>query len=204
MPILEKQSGSAFYKKGPLFQKTEEEAQAQAQSQAQSNASENLKTSERIFGEPTTTTERITTSGGRKGTKTTVTTPYTQESTGRGSAKFNQAYREAKAAGKTSFPYGDKTIKVEAKRPASKSGKDSRSTIVYDKEKTLTLKPNPIKPFSAEPTANFQIDKTPQTPKEPKLEKIEGTTSTSFSVKNPNSGRVYKSSGSGGCSCPRR
>ena len=201
MPILEKQSGSAFYKKGPLFQKTEEEAQAQAESQAQSNASENLKNSERVFGESTTTTERFKDERGRTGTKTTVTTPYTKSSEGKGSAKFNAAYRAAKASGKTSFPYGDKTIKVEAKEPASTSGKDSRSTIVYDKEKTLTLKPNPIKPFSAEPTANFQIDKTPQTPKGPKLEPIEGTSSTKVKVNKPKPRVNYKKAGSGGCSC---
>jgi len=201
MPILEKQSGSAFYKKGPLFQKTEEEAQAQAQSQAQSNASENLKTSEKIYGEPTTTTERITTSQGRKGTKTTVTTPYTQESQGRGSAEFNQAYREAKAAGATSFSYGGKTIKVEARKPASTSGKESRSTIVYDKEKALTLKPNPIKPFSAEPTANFNININPTKPTGSKLDPIEGTSSTTLKVKKPKPRVKYKSAGSGNCSC---
>jgi len=200
MPILEKQSGSAFYKKGPLFQRTEEEAQAQAQSQAQSNASENLKTSEKIYGNPTTTTERITTSGGRKGTKTTVTTPYTRESEGKGSAKFNQAYREAEAAGKTSFPYGDKTIKIEAKKPASTSGKETRSSIVYDKEKSLTLKPNPIKPFSAEPTANVNIPKnTPQ--RTPELTKIEGTKSKKVQIKKPKQRVNYKSAGSGNCSC---
>lgn len=201
MPILEKQSGSAFYKKGPLFQKTEEEAQAKAESQAQSNASENLKTSERIFGEPTTTTERITGPSGRKGTRTTVTTPYTQNSEGKGSAEFNQAYREAKAAGKTSFPYGDKTIKVEAKKPASKSGSTSRSTIVYDKEKTLTLKPNPIKPFSAEPTANFDINTKPKNPTGPKLEPIEGTTSRKVKIKKPKQRVKLKRAGSGSCSC---
>ena len=201
MPILEKQSGSAFYKKGPLFQRTEEEAQQQAQQQAQSSASENLKTSERIFGEPTTTTERITTSGGRKGTKTTVTTPYTQSSEGKGSSEFNAAYRAAKAAGETSFPYGDKTIKVEAKKPASKSGKDSRSTIVYDKEKTLTLKPNPIKPFSPEPTANVKIERRQRPEPGPKLEKIKGTSSKKMKVGKPEAGTYNTSSGSGDCTC---
>ena len=200
MPILEKQSGSAFYKKGPLFQKTEEEAQAQAESQAQSNASENLKNSKKVFGEPTTTTERITTSSGRKGTKTTVTTPYTQSSQGRGSSEFNAAYRAARVAGETSFPYGDKTIKVEAKKPASTSGKDSRSTIVYDKEETLTLKPNPIKPFSAEPTANFDIPKN--IPEQgSKLEKIEGTSSKKVKIKKPKQRVKLKQAGSGNCSC---
>ena len=201
MPILEKQSGSAFYKKGPLFQRTEEEARTKAESQAQSNASENLKTSERIFGEPTTTTERFKDERGRTGTKTTVTTPYTQESTGRGSAEFNQAYREAKAAGKTSFPYGDKTIKVEAKKPASTSGKDSKSTIVYDKEKTLTLKPNPIKPFSAEPTAKVKIDTKQRPEPGPELTKIEGTKSKKVQIKKPKPRVNYKKAGSGGCSC---
>ena len=84
MPILEKQSGSAFYKKGPLFQRTKEEAQAQAESQAQSNASENLKTSERVYGK---TTRSKTTKDGV--TTYTSTTPYSTSATGKGEGEYD-------------------------------------------------------------------------------------------------------------------
>ena len=195
MPILEKQSGSAFYKKGPLFQKTEEEAQAQAQSQAQSNASENLKNSERVYGE---TTRSKTTEDGV--TTYTARTPYTTSATGKGEGEYDN-----KVMPKDFKPTEAQTNAANKRRAEAKK---SKKGVVTRSFKSVNSESMPLVPMSAEPTANFQIDKTPQTPKGPKLEKIEGTTSTSFSVKNPSSGqysgRVHKSSGSGGCSCPRR
>ncbi len=189
MPILEKQSGSAFYKKGPLFQKTEEEAKQQAQQQAQSNASENLKNSERVYGK---TTRSQTTKDGV--TTYTNTTPYTTSATGTGEGEYdNKVMEEGWKATKAQTDAANKR-RAEAKANKSKEGVVTRS------HKSVNFDPPKLVPMSAEPTANVVIPKNiPQ--KTPKLEKIKGTSSTKVKVNKPKPRVKLKQAGSGGCSC---
>jgi hypothetical protein len=187
MPILEKQSGSAFYKKGPLFQKTEEEAQAQAESQAQSNASENLKNSERVYGE---TTRSKTTEDGV--TTYTARTPYTTSATGKGEGEYDNKV----------MPKGWKATEAQtaASNKRRAEAKKSKKGVVTRSFKSVDSESMPLVPMSAEPTANVDIPKNiPQ--RTPELTKIEGTKSKKVQIKKPKPRVNYKKAGSGGCSC---
>jgi hypothetical protein len=187
MPILEKQSGSAFYKKGPLFQKTEEEAQAQAKSQAQSNASENLKNSKRVYGK---TTKSQTTKDGV--TTYTSTTPYSTSATGKGEGEYDNKVMPA------DFKPTQAQTNAANKRRAEAN--KSQEGVVTRSFKSVKSESMPLVPMSAEPTANVDIPKNiPQ--KTPKLEKIKGTSSTKVKVNKPKPRVKLKRAGSGSCSC---
>jgi cytoskeletal protein RodZ len=196
MAILKKSGSSPFYKTGPLYitgdpiDPTKKKA---AEKEAKAKADKSAASAERVYGKSTTKTERITSAGGRKGTKTTVTTPYTKSGTG--SAEFNTAYGAAKKAGKKTFDYGGKSIKVED--AASKSGKDVRSTVKYDKVKGLGLKPEGVKINTTGPKAPDPKVKMRKKP-EPKLDLTSsGGSSTTIRTKKFESRSRKKKTGSG-------
>lgn len=196
MAILKKSGSSPFYKTGPLYitgdpiDPTKKKA---AEKEAKAKADKSAASAERVYGKSTTKTERITSAGGRKGTKTTVTTPYTKSGTG--SAEFNIAYGAAKKAGKKTFDYGGELIKVED--AASKSGKDVRSTVKYDKVKGLGLKPEGIKINTTGPKAPDPKVKMRKKP-EPKLDLTSsGGSSTRIRTKKFESRSRKKKTGSG-------
>ena len=196
MAILKKSGSSPFYKTGPLYitgdpiDPTKKKA---AEKEAKAKADKSAARAERVYGKSTTKTERITSAGGRKGTKTTVTTPYTKSGTG--SAEFNTAYGAAKKAGKKTFDYGGKSIKVED--AASKSGKDVRSTVKYDKVKGLGLKPEGVKINTTGPKAPDPKVKMRKKP-EPKLDLTSsGGSSTTIRTKKFESRSRKKKTGSG-------
>ena len=194
MAMLKKSGSSPFYKTGPLYvtgdpvDPTKKKAKAEAKAKAEKSAT----SAKKVYGESTTKTERITSARGRKGTKTTVTTPYSQS--GGGSAEFNTAYGTAKKAGKSTFDYGGKLIKVED--AATKTGQDVKTTVKYDKVKGANLKPKGIKPFAVGPKASIPKFKTPEKPYTPSTFGGSGKT-TGFKVKTPKSGPKRKKAGSG-------
>ena len=160
--------GTPFYKRGPLYAHEaghiDPTKEAKAKAEAKKKAENNTSTAKKVYGKASTKVENIVTpSGNVRGTRTTVTTPYTQSGTG--SAKFNTAYGAAKKAGKKAFDYGGKSIKVED--AASKSGKDVRSTVSMNKISGTTLKPVGIKFTPTLPTADITIPKVPKKSKPP-------------------------------------
>ena len=138
--------------KNPLYITGDPTKKKAAEKEAKAKADKSAASAERVYGKSTTKTERFKDDRGT-GTRTTVTTPYTKSGTG--SAEFNIAYGAAKKAGKKTFDYGGKLIKVED--AASKSGKDVRSTVKYDKVKGLGLKPEGIKINTTGPKAKINI-----------------------------------------------
>ncbi len=195
MAILKKSGSSPFYKTGPLYVTGDpiDPTKKKAKSEAKAKADKSAASAERVYGKSTTKTERITSAGGRKGTKTTVTTPYTKSGTG--SAEFKTAYGAAKKAGKKTFDYGGKSIKVEDS--ASKSGKDVKSTVKYDKIKGIGLKPEGVKLTTAGPKASLPKIKKPKKP-EPKLDLTSsGGSSTKIKTKKFESRSRKKKTGSG-------
>ena len=138
--------------KNPLYITGDPTKKKAAEKEAKAKADKSAASAERVYGKSTTKTERFKDDRGT-GTRTTVTTPYTKSGTG--SAEFNIAYGAAKKAGKKTFDYGGKLIKVED--AASKSGKDVRSTVKYDKVKGLRLKPEGIKINTTGPKAKINI-----------------------------------------------
>jgi len=195
MAILKKSGSSPFYKTGPFYitgDPIDPAKKKAAEKEAKAKAEKSTAEAEKVYGESTTKTERITSAGGRKGTKTTVTTPYTKSGTG--SAEFNTAYGAAKKSGKKTFDYGGKLIKVED--AASKSGKDVRSTVKYDKVKGLELKPEGIKINTTGPKATIGTIKKPEKPYTPSTFGGTGKT-TGIKVKAPKGGVKRKKTGSG-------
>ena len=91
----------------------------------------------KVYGESTTTVENVTTPGGNvRGTRTTVTKPYTQSGTSEG----KKSYKQLKAEG------GD--VKAAKLYNASNSGKDITSTFKPNKLTSTSLKPMGITPSS--------------------------------------------------------
>ena len=195
MAILKKSGSIPFYKTGPLYATSDpiDPAKKKSKAEAKAKAEKSTVSAKKVYGESTTKTERITSAGGRKGTKTTVTTPYTKS--GKGSAEFNTAYRAAKKSGKKTFDYGGESIKVED--AASKSGKDVRSTVKYDKVKGLGLKPEGVKINTTGPKAPDPKVKMRKKP-EPKLDLTSsGGSSTRIRTKKFESRSIKKKTGSG-------
>jgi len=191
MAMLEKSSSSPFYKTGPLYvtgdpvDPTKKKAKAEAKAKAEKSAT----SAKKVYGESTTKTERITSPGGRKGTKTTVTTPYTQS--GKGSVSYSEAYKKAD---KAKYPTLEK-FKVAAK--ADRSGKDVKTSIKYDPIKGVGLSPAEIVPMKTEIKASIMPKiKTPEKPYVPSAFGGTGRT-TGFKVKTPEGGVKRKKSGSG-------
>jgi len=190
MAMLEKSGSSPFYKTGPLYitgdpvDPTKKKAKAEAKAKAEKSAT----TAKKVYGESTTKTERITSAGGRKGTKTTVTTPYSQS--GKGSVSYSEAYKKAN---KAKYPTLEK-FTTAAK--ADKSGKDVKTSVEYDKVKGVNLKPKGPKPTTAGPKAPMPKIKTPEKPYVPSAFGGTGRT-TGFKVKTPEGGVKRKKAGSG-------
>lgn len=200
---IAKQSGSTpFYKTGPLYAHGPNgthpiDPKKEAKKKAEANASKATK----VYGKTT----RTSTTDKDGLTTHTISTPYTQSGGGKGSSEFNAAYRAAKAAGETSFPYGDKTIKVEARAKAKKKGVTTRTY------KTFDLKPSGIVPVSASPKADVKIKNRPSTPpKSPSvpsynfsMKKQSGTKIIDKKVggNKTNLRRPSKSSGGNSCGC---
>lgn len=190
MAMLEKSGSSPFYKTGPLYvtgdpvDPTKKKAKAEAKAKAEKSAT----SAKKVYGKSTTKTERITGPGGRKGTKTTVTTPYTQS--GEGSVSYSEAYKKAD---KAKYPTFEK-FKIASE--AYKSGKDIKSTIKYDKIKGVNLKPQGVKITTAGPKAPMPKIKTPEKPYVPSTFGGTGRT-TGFKVEAPERGIKRKKAGSG-------
>jgi hypothetical protein len=199
MAMLKQSGGGPFYKTGPLYVTSDpidpskkKAAEKEAKTKAEKSATE----AKKVYGKSTTTTERFKDDRGA-GTKTTVTTPYTRS--GKGSAEFNTAYGAAKKAGKKTFDYGGKLIKVEDS--ASRSGKDVKSTVKYDPIKTVGLKTQPPKLTTPGPKAPMPKIKTPEKPYVPSAFGGTGRT-TGIKVKAPEGGVKRKKAGGGNsCGC---
>lgn len=155
--MLKQSGGGPFYKTGPLYvtgDPTDPTKKESAEKEAKAKAEKSTAEAKKVYGKSTTTQERFKDDRGT-GTRTTVTTPYTRSGTG--SAEFNTAYGAAKKAGKKTFDYEGKLIKV--KDSGSKSGKDVKTTVKYDPIKTASLKPQEIKLTTAMPSASIDISK---------------------------------------------
>ena len=190
MSMLGKSGGSPFYKTGPLYVTGDpvDPTKKKAKTEAKAKAEKSATSAKKVYGKSTTKTERITSARGRKGTKTTVTTPYSQS--GKGSVSYSEAYKKAD---KAKYPTLEK-FTIAAK--ADKSGKDAKTSIEYDKVKGANLKPVGLKPFAAERKASTPKVKTPEKPYTPSTFGGSGKT-TGFKVKTPKSGPKRKKAGSG-------
>ena len=173
--------GTPFYKRGPLFAHEaghidptkEAAAKAKAQKEANKNAKTNTSNAKRVYGEATTSVKKTD-----RGTATTTTTPWTQSGTGKGSARFNTAYGDAKKSGKKEFNYDGRLIKIKA--GGSKSGKDVKTTYRPNKLTPIPLTPVGIKfppmEITAPPPPRIpnRPPPTTQTPAPPSLESVKG------------------------------
>lgn len=191
MAILKQSGSSPFYKTGPLYATGDpidptkkKAAEAEAKAKAEKSATE----AKKVYGESKTTTERFKDERGRTGTRTTVTTPYTRS--GKGSVSYSEAYKKAD---KSKFPTLEQ-FTVAAK--ADRSGKDVKTSIKYDKIKSIGLKPQGIKPTTAGPEAPMPKIKTPEKPYVPSTFGGGGRT-TGFKVEAPERGIKRKKAGSG-------
>lgn len=196
MAMLKQSGGGPFYKTGPLYvtgDPIDPSKKKAAESEAKAKAQKSASSSEKVYGKSTTTTERITGPRGRKGTKTTVTTPYTRS--GKGSVSYSEAYKKADKAKYPTF----EQFKVAAKKDLS--GKDVKTTVQYDKIKTVGLKPKGPKLTTAGPKAPMPKIKTPEKPYVPST--FGGTgKQTGFKVKAPEGGVKRKKAGGGNsCGC---
>lgn len=199
--------GTAFYKRGPLFAHEaghidptkEAAAKAKAQKEANKNAKTNTSNAKRVYGEATTSVKKT-----ERGIATTTTTPWTQSGTGKGSAKFNTAYGDAKKSGKKEFNYDGRLIKIKA--GGSKSGKDVKTTYRPNKLTPIPLTPVGIKfppmEITAPPPPRIPNRPPPTTPNPapPSLESFKGN-SAKFSVKGLKKSTGAKKKNRTGSSC---
>jgi hypothetical protein len=190
MAMLGKSGSSPFYKTGPLYVTGDpvDPTKKKAKTEAKAKAEKSATSAKKVYGKSTTKTERITSPRGRKGTKTTVTTPYSQS--GEGSVSYSEAYKKAD---KAKYPTLEK-FKTEAE--AYKSGKDVKTSVKYDKVKGVNLKPKGTKLTTVGPKAPVPKVKTPEKPYTPSTFGGSGKT-TGFKVKTPKSGPKRKKAGSG-------
>tara|TARA_B100000768_G_scaffold181415_1_gene204319 strand:+ start:2224 stop:2889 length:666 start_codon:yes stop_codon:yes gene_type:complete len=108
---------------------------------AEAEAKANTPKAPKVYGKPTTTVENVTTPGGNvRGTRTTVTKPYTQSGTG--SFTKNKTYNQLAAEG------GDVKAAKAFNAANSTSGKDVTSTFKPNKLTSTPLKPMGITPIS--------------------------------------------------------
>ena len=200
MAMLEKSGSSPFYKTGPLYvtedpidpskkKAAEKEAKAKAEAKAAS--------SDKVYGKSTTTQERFKDKRGT-GTRTTVTTPYSQS--GKDSVSYSEAYKKADKSKYRTL----EEFTTAAK--ADKSGKDIKTSVKYDPIKTVGLKPQGIKPTTAGPKPPMPKTKTPEKPSMPtysfSMEKQSGTTLVDKKLQSKsNLARPKKSGGGGNCGC---
>ena len=200
MPISNKSGGGPFYKTGPLYvtedpidptkkKAAEKEAKAKAEAKAAS--------SDKVYGKSTTTQERFKDERGT-GTRTTVTTPYSQS--GKGSVSYSEAYKKADKSKYRTL----EEFTTAAK--ADKSGKDIKTSVKYDPIKTVGLKPQGIKLTTTEPKAPMPKIKTPKKPSMPtysfSMKKQSGTTLVDKKLPSKsNLARPKKSGGGGSCGC---
>lgn len=190
MAMLEKSGSSPFYKTGPLYvtgdpvDATKKKAKAEAKAKAEKSAT----TAKKVYGESTTKTERFKDERGRTGTRTTVTTPYSQS--GKDSVSYSEAYKKADKSKYRTL----EEFTTAAK--ADKSGKDIKTSVKYDPIKTVGLKPQGPKLTTAGPKAPMPKIKIPEKPYVPST--FGGTgRATGFKVEAPERGVKRKKAGSG-------
>lgn len=196
MAMLKQSGGGPFYKTGPLYVTSDPidpSKKKAAEKEAKAKADKSAAGAKKVYGESITKTEKITSPGGRKGTKTTTTTPYTRS--GKGSVSYSEAYKKAD---KSKFPTL-KEFTVAAK--ADRSGKDVKTSVEYDKIKTVGLKPQGPKLTTVGPKAPMPKIKTPAKPYVPSTFGGTGKT-TGFKVKAAEGGVKRKKAGGGNsCGC---
>lgn len=207
MPISNKSGGGPFYKTGPLYihgeshdgDPTDPTKKKAAEKEAKAKAEKSAAEAKKVYGKSTTTTERFKDDRGA-GTRTTVTTPYSQS--GGGSAEFNVAYAAAKKAGKQNFNYNNKLIKVED--AASRTGQDVKTSVKYDPIKPIGLKPQGVKLTTAGPSAPVPKISKPK-PSMPtysfSMKKQSGTTLVDKKLPSKSNLARPKKSGGGSCGC---
>ena len=199
MAILKQTGGGPFYKTGPLYmhatghtgpgdgdgEKKKKEAQAKADQAAAS--------SEKVYGEATTTSEK-TVQDGVRGTLFTTTKPYTQSGTG--SAQGTMSYKEFEAKG------GDVAAAKEYRAKQALSGQDV-STMFRPDVEAMSLKPKGLAPLSAPLSApKIEIPKTAKPAYSGLMEFGGGGGTSSFKIKKPEGSKFKKSGGSGNsCGC---
>lgn len=191
MAMLKQSGGGPFYKTGPLYvtgDPIDPSKKKAAEKEAKAKADKSAAGAKKVYGESITKTEKITSPGGRKGTKTTTTTPYTRS--GKGSVSYSEAYKKAD---KSKFPTLEE-FTVAAK--ADRSGKDVKTSIKYDKIKGVGLKPQGLKLTTTGPKAPMPKIKTPEKPYTPSTFGGGGRT-TGFKVEAPERGVKRKKAGSG-------
>ena len=197
MAILKQTGGGPFYKTGPLYMHAAGHAGPgdgdgeKKKNEAQTKANQNAASSERVYGEATTTSEK-TVQDGVRGTLFTTTKPYTQSGTG--SAEGTMSYAEFEAKG------GDVAAAKEYRAKQALSGQDVSTSFRAD-VKAISLKPKGLVPLSV-PLSAPKIE-IPETPKPTYSGSMEfggrGKTST-LKIDAPE-GSKFKKSGGGGNSC---
>jgi len=134
---------------------------AKAEAKAKTSASKAPK----VYGKPITTVENVTTPGGNvRGTRTTVTKPYTQSGTG----KATKTYKQLAAEG------GDVKAAEAFNAANSTSGKDVTSTFKPNKLTPTPLKPMPMNLPSSKISSTIPTitSRGPSTTPEPKKRRI--------------------------------
>ena len=197
MAILKQTGGGPFYKTGPLYMHAAGHAGPgdgdgeKKKNEAQAKADRNAASSEKVYGEATTTSEK-TEQGGVRGTLFTTTRPYTQSGTG--SAEGTMSYAEFEAKG------GDVEAAKKYRAEQALSGQDVSTSFRAD-VKAISLKPKGLVPLSAPLSApKIEIPKTAE-PTYSGLMEFGGRGRTSkFKIDAPE-GSKFKKSGGGGNSC---
>ena len=197
MAILKKTGSGPFYKTGPLYMHAAGHTGPgdgdgeKKKNEAQAKANQNAASSERVYGEATTTSEK-TVQDGVRGTLFTTTKPYTQSGTG--SAEGTMSYAEFEAKG------GDVAAAKEYRAKQALSGQDVSTSFRAD-VKAISLKPKGLVPLSV-PLSAPKIE-IPETPKPTYSGSMEfgGRGKTSKLKINAPEGSKFKKSGGGGNSC---
>ena len=183
----------AGYDKGscsPFCQTPPEDARS---GEAQAKANQAAASSEKVYGEATTTNEK-TVQDGVKGTLFKTTRPYTQSGTG--SAEGTMSYAEFEAKG------GDVAAAKEYRAKQALSGQDVSTSFRAD-VKAISLKPKGLVPLSVPLSApKIEIPETPKPTYSGSMEFGGGGGTSSFKIKKPEGSKFKKSGGSGNsCGC---
>ena len=198
MAMLKQSGGGPFYKTGPLYVTSDPidpSKKKSAEKEAKVKAEKSTAEAKKVYGKSTTTTERFKDDRGT-GTRTTVTTPYSQSGSGGAKVTYEESYKKAN---KSKYPTLEE-YKAAAK--AYKRGKDVKTTVKYDKIKTVGLKTQPPKLTTPGPKAS--IDLKIKTPEKPYVPSTFGGTGkpTGIKVKAPKGGVKRKKAGGGNsCGC---
>lgn len=199
MAILKQTGGGPFYKTGPLYMHTAEHTGPgdgdgeKKKKEAQAKADQAAASSEKVYGEETTTSEK-TVQDGVRGTLFTTTRPYTQSGTG--SARGTMSYKEFEAKG------GDVEAAKKYRAEQALSGQDVSTRFRADVE-AISLKPKGLVPLSAPISApKIKIPKPAEPIYSGPMEFGGGGGTSSFKIKKPEGSKFKKSGGSGNsCGC---